>query len=189
MILSIEYFPTVEFFAIAAQNPTVFLESHENYCKQSWRNRCRILSANGPLDLNFPIIHDGASLITDVRVDYSTPWVQKTQRAISSAYYSSPFFEYYKDSLFAIMDEHPATLWELDMSIIEYLAKKIGLATQFLPTSEYSGEELVIHPKRESSYRPREYWQVFSRKFGFVPGLSVMDLLFNEGPNSLCILK
>ncbi|MCQ2174560.1 MAG: WbqC family protein [Bacteroidales bacterium] len=189
MILSIEYFPTVEFFAIAAQNPTVFLEAFEHYCKQSWRNRCRILSANGPLDLSFPVIHDGSSLITDIRVDYSTPWVRKTQRAISSAYDNSPFFEYYRDSLFALMDERPATLWELDMSLIHYFAGKIGLKTEFLPTSGYEGEDRVIHPKKASDYKPREYWQVFSGKFGFVGGLSVMDLLFNEGPESLCILK
>lgn len=189
MVLSIEYFPTIEFFAIAARNSIVYLEAHEHYCKQSYRNRCRILSANGPMDLNFPIVHDGSTLITDIKVDYSTPWVVKTERAISSAYCSSPFFEYYRDSLFDILDSHPATLWELDMSIIRYFASKIGLAVDFLPTGTYSGEDIVLHPKSASVYITPKYWQVFSYKFGFVPGLSVMDLLFNEGPNSLCLIK
>ena len=185
MVLSTEYFPTVEFFAIAAQNSTVFLEAHESYRKQTYRNRCTILSANGKLDLNFPIIHDGSSLITDIKVDYSTPWVVKTQRAISSAYDSSPFFEYYKDAVFAVLDSHPQKLWDLNMELIRLFALKLGLAVEFLPTTSFIGEEHVISPKVESAYKGQEYYQVFSHKFGFVPGLSVMDLLFNEGPNAV----
>lgn len=185
MVLSTEYFPTVEFFAIAAQNSTVFLEAHESYRKQTYRNRCTILSANGKLDLNFPIIHDGSSLITDIKVDYSTPWVVKTQRAISSAYDSSPFFEYYKDAVFAVLDSHPQKLWDLNMELIRLFALKLGLAVEFLPTTSFIGEEHVISPKVESAYKGQEYYQVFSHKFGFVPSLSVMDLLFNEGPNAV----
>lgn len=189
MVLSTEYFPTVEFFAIAAQNSTVFLEAHENYRKQTYRNRCTILSANGKLDLNFPVIHDGSSLITDVKVDYSTPWVSKTQRAISSAYDNSPYFEYYKDAVFAVLDSHPQKLWDLNMELIRLFTRKLGLVTEFLPTDSFVGEQYVISPKVESAYAGREYWQVFSHKFGFVGGLSVMDLLFNEGPNALSVLK
>lgn len=189
MVLCTQYFPTVEFFAIAAKNPTVFLEAHENYCKQSWRNRCRILSANGPMDLNFPIVHNGAKLITDIRVDYSTPWVTKTRRAIDSAYYNSPFFEYYRDGIFGILDSQPEKLWDLNLRLMEHFARKIGLKVDFLPTQEYLGEDVTIHPKKPSAYAARPYWQVFSQKFGFVPGLSVLDLLFNEGPNSVCILE
>lgn len=189
MVLCTQYFPTIEFFAIAAENSVVFLEANEHYCKQSWRNRCRILSSNGPVDLNFPIVHDGKKLITEVLVDYSTPWVQKTEKALESAYYSSPFFEYYMDDLFAILDSHPATLWELDLKIIRFMATKMGIAVEFIPTSEFRGPSIEIHPKKASGYSCREYWQVFQEKFGFTAGLSAIDLLFNEGPNSLCILR
>lgn len=189
MVLSTEYFPTVEFFAVAAQNSTVFLEAHESYRKQTYRNRCTILSANGKLDLNFPIVHDGSSLITDIKVDYSTPWVAKTQRAICSAYDSSPFFEYYKDAVFAVLDSRPEKLWDLDLALIRLFAAKLGLSVTFRPTDSFLGETYVISPKVPSGYEGKEYYQVFGQKFGFVPGLSVMDLLFNEGPNSLCIIE
>ena len=247
MILSTAYFPPIEFFALLAENSVVYLEACEHYEKQSWRNRCRILTANGPMDLRVPVVHSGDLFHTpvkDVRVDYSTPWVARTEYAIESAYCSSPFFIYYKDELFAILDSHPGTLWELDLKLIDFFIRKIGLATIVVPTSEYvpsgsmvpcrtslrsshrcaalavppftwsraatvpqatvlpegmaSTERTIpleedyrgrIHPKKPSGYVGRPYWQVFREKFGFVDGLSVMDLLFNEGPESLCYLK
>ena len=291
MILSTAYFPPVEYFAILARYSVVYLEAHENYVKQSYRNRCRILTANGVEDLRFPIVHDGAKLITEVKVDYKTPWVRQTEYAIDSAYYSSPFFEYYRDSLFAILDSHPETLWELNGRITAYFLAKTGLSTEIRSTSAFgvpatagscpgvasaslhpsqadawpppvyettgghgpavdtpsradccgqgvvssgplplrgplplpgggigscngnclmpSGAKLpdpvsqsgtadqwlredmreAIHPKREPVMRNSEYWQVFKEKFGFVPNLSVMDLLFNEGPESICYLR
>ena len=202
MVLTAAYFPPVEYFAVLAGYSAVYMEAHEKYQKQSWRNRCRILTANGPMDLNFPIVHDGARLITDIKVDYSTPWLHKTEYAIESAYWSSPFFEYYRDGLFAILDSHPETLWSLDIQLTDYFCAKIGICPEIRPTERFvlPGEcdadyglpeedrRYSIHPKIESGYVPREYWQVFRGKFGFVPGLSVMDLLFNEGPESICYL-
>lgn len=192
MILATAYFPPIEFFACLAENSVVYLEAHEHYQKQSWRNRCRILSANGPLDLRVPVLHSADLFHTpvkDVEVEYSTPWVAQTEYAIESAYFSSPFFVYYKDELFSILDSHPSTLWELNSRIIDFFCRKIGMEPQIMPTDHYMGELHDIHPKRRSSYVGKEYWQVFKDKFGFVPGLSIMDLLFNEGPESLCYLK
>lgn len=181
--------PPIEYFARLAEYSVVYIEAHESYVKQSWRNRCRILSATGPLDLRVPVLHDGARLITDIRVEYSTPWVGRTEYAIDSAYYSSPFFEYYRDGLFAILDSHPETLWELDMRLTEWFCSKLGLGVELCPTEDFTGEALDIHPKHPSSYVDRPYWQVFRDKFGFTPGLSVLDLLCNEGPESICYLK
>ena len=192
MVLSTAYFPPVEFFALLAQDSIVHLEACEHYVKQSWRNRCRILTAEGPMDLRVPVVH-GEDLyhtpITDVLVDYSTPWLQRTKYAIDTAYYSSPFFEYYRDELFGILDSRPATLWDLNLRLIDFFCRKIGLATVVDRTSEYVGADVELHPKKPSGYVGRPYWQVFGDRFGFVPGLSVMDLLFNEGPESVCYLK
>lgn len=188
MVLSTAYCPPIEFFALLARNSVVYLEAHEHYCKQSWRNRCRILTSTGVMDLNFPVIH-GADLfhtrITDVRVDYSTDWVRRTEYAIETAYYSSPFFIYYRDELFGIFDAAPERLWDLNMALILFFCRKIGIAPEFRLTEEFKGPDPDLSPKRSSSYVGRQYWQVFKNKFGFVPNLSVMDLLFNEGPESL----
>ena len=190
MTLDIAYFPPVEYFSILAKYSSVYLDTSGNYQKQSYRNRCHILTANGPMDLRFPVIHDGERKITGIRVDYSTPWVRATEYAIESAYSSSPFYVYYKDELFSILDSNPVTLWELDYLIISFFCRRIGIPEPVVGVPEgIASEKVEIHPKKPSSYIGREYWQVFREKFGFVPDLSVMDLLFNEGPESLCYLK
>ena len=178
------------------------MEACENYQKQSWRNRCRILTSNGPENLNVPVVHENGTFalpIREIRVEYTTPWVQRTERAIESAYSSSPFFIYYKDELFAILDSHPATLWELNRRLIDFFCTKIGIAPEIRETESFDAAwaedyRALIHPKRANTILrdlglERPYWQVFKDKFGFVPGLSIMDLLFNEGPESLCWLR
>ena len=195
--LTIAYFPPIQYFALLAKYPSVRLEACENYQKQSWRNRCRILTAGGPQDLNFPVRHRNGTFslpVREIEVDYSTPWVLKTERCIDAAYRSSAYFEYYREPLFAILDAQPRTLWELDLEIIRFLMGKFGLKTEIVPTEEYAADHVDIHPKRPDSILQelgleRPYYQVFSDRYGFVSGLSAMDLLFNEGPGALEYLR
>ena len=192
-VLTIAYFPPIEYFALLAKYSSVYIEACENYQKQSWRNRCRILAAGGPQDLNFPVKHRGGTFslpIREIEVDYSTPWVLKTERCIDAAYRSSAWFDYYRDPLFAILEAHPRTLWELDLEILRFLMLKFGLKTELIPTEGYVADPVDIHPKRPNAILrefglERPYYQVFSNRHGFVPGLSVMDLLFNEGPGAM----
>lgn len=212
MLLSVAYFPPISWFAAVAESFTlspdgvnaskVYLEACENYQKQSWRNRCRILTANGPENLLVPVVHQGGTFklpIKEIRIDYSEPWVTRTERAISSAYDTSPFFEHYRDGVFSILESRPELLWDLDIALIRYFLDKIGIAADIRFTTEYSKtapDDLreAIHPKRPDSILERldlgkPYFQVFSCKYGFQRNLSVMDLLFNEGPDSISYLK
>lgn len=218
MLLSTAFFPPLSWFAAAAEdwgrivasNPSsvcdVYLEAHENYCKQSYRNRCIIASANGPEAISVPVVHEGDIFhtpIINIKVDYEDPWVKKAKRAIESAYSTSAYFEYYKDDIFAILDSGIPTLWDLNLAIINFFIKKIRLGIRIVPTTTFVipdqqgryGKDYrnVIHPKKENTILEdmnleKPYFQVFAGKYGFQSDLSVMDLLFNEGPQSLLYL-
>lgn len=180
----------MEYLALLARYSSVYVEACENYQKQSWRNRCRIAAADGAQDLHFPVRHRGGSFslpIREIEVDYSTPWVVKAERCIETAYRSSAYFDYYRDPFFAILDARPRTLWELDLRILHFLLEKFGLRTELIPTERFAPEHVDIHPKRPNTILrdlglERPYYQVFADRHGFIPGLSAMDLLFNEGP-------
>ena len=180
----------------------VRLEACENYQKQSYRNRCYILAGDGVQMLQVPVSHRAEERgISSVLVDYSTPWIVRTQRALDTAYETSAYYEYYRDELFALLDARPRTLWELNLSTIRFLLDKIGIACELeptkgfvLPDTEADDYRYAIHPKREDSVLgdlglDRPYFQVFrDRMGGFTPRLSALDLLFNEGPDSLSVL-
>ena len=198
----------------------VWLEACENYQKQSFRNRCYILAGDGPQMLQVPVAHShtadilpSASLrdpvranaterVSSIRVDYSTPWVVRTQRALDTAYKTAAYYEFYRDELFALLDAAPSTLWELNLSSIRFLLKNIGISCVLEPTRSFAAPDSVaddyrfsVHPKRPDTVLQdmgldRPYYQVFRDSMGgFTPGLSTLDLLFNEGPDSLLWIR
>ena len=190
----------------------VYIEACENYQKQSYRNRCRFYGAEGVQTLSFPIVHEGGTHkqpISEIKVDYSTPWLQQHQKAIISAYRTSAYFEYYMDEFFAIYAEKPERLIDLNTSLLRFLLDKTGIAADIRFTSKYSREAVVnddkdiifcsdlretIHPKRPNDILAtleleKPYFQVFAQKHGFRSDLSAIDLLFNEGPDSVVYLK
>ena len=181
----------------------VYVEACENFQKQSYRNRCRFYAADGVQTLSFPILHDGGTHkqpVADIRIDYSKPWVLQHKRAIVSAYGMSAYFDYYKDELFAILDSQPEKLLDLNLALLRFFIEKIGLKVDLRLTEDYVKEtdcedlREVIHPKKDNDVLRRlglekPYFQVFAQKYGFKSDLSVMDLLFNEGPDSILYLK
>lgn len=232
-LLTTAYFPPVSYFAAIAEDmeglvkftggdrksvlpsplssSVVYIEAQENYQKQSYRNRCHFYAADGMQALSFPVIHDGGTHrhpVSEVRIDYSKPWRLQHKRAITSAYRTSAYFEYYQDELFEILDSGAERLIDLNTQILRFFIAKIGLKVDLRMTDSYSPygitdegcgaicEDLreAIHPKRPDRILERyglekPYFQVFSEKHGFIPNLSIMDLLFNEGPDSILYLK
>lgn len=217
LLLSTAYFPPIEYLAAIANecrfNPgmtvvepaVVYIEACEHYVKQSWRNRCRFYAADGAQTLNFPVRHeDFGKPISQMRIDWKTDWLTRHERAIISAYRTSPYFEYYQDELFAILDSRPELMLDFNTRILKFFLRKTGIPADIRFTSEWEAVTIeghkvtdlreAIHPKRPNSILKdlgveKPYWQVFSPKYGFIPGLSIMDLLFNEGPDSICYLK
>lgn len=200
-VLSTAYFPPVEYFMAAAMTGSILIEAQESYVKQSYRNRCRIYACGGVLSLTVPVsMPENSRGISMAVVDYSKPWLQQHERAIVSAYRTSAFFEYYQDDIFPILESRPAGLLDLNMALTLRLLDLLGIRCSVSLTEEYRqsyGPEFLdlrdaLHPKKTAPEifrdRLRPYYQVFSAKFGFIPGLSAVDLLFNEGPDALSYL-
>lgn len=191
-LLSTAFFPPVEYFSLIAGGEAC-IDASENYTKQSWRNRLRFLSVEGAEDFTVPVVHGGSRRIGDIMVDWSTPWLHRLEYALETAYGSSPFFEYYRDSLFALLEKRPEALLQLNSSALDWTLESLQLPfsseTLYAAAEDFAETQVVdlrdrIHPKRPSLLPEKPHYQVFSERYGFVSGLSALDLIFNEGPES-----
>ena len=252
VLLATAYFPPIGYVAAIANEcrfnlgktevepAVVYIEACEHYAKQSWRNRCRFYAADGAQTLSYPVCHeDFGKPISRMRIDWKTDWLTRHKRAIVSAYRTSPYFEYYQDELFAILDARPELMLDFNTDILRFFLRKAGVPAELRFTKEWvapandsctppshstlTGGSLAgsqkspntlqdasevtfpdgmaaldlreaIHPKRPDAILrdlglSKPYWQVFSPRHGFIPNLSIMDLLFNEGPDSISYLK
>ena len=197
--LSTAYLPPVEYFALLLSENAA-IEREERYQKQSYRNRTVIMNGNGALNLIIPTVHDGRmGIVKDVRIEYVTPWQRAHWRSIESAYNNTPYYLYYKDALKPFYEREFEFLFDFNLQLTQTLMKLLRLDCEIRTTTEFSpyinnDPRLLIHPKqaRREDYPFRlktPYYQVFEDKFGFVPNLSVIDLLFNEGPQAATYLR
>jgi hypothetical protein len=200
VLLSTAYFPPAEYFFLIAHSPKVVIEKWENYHKQTYRNRCRILGANGPLMLTVPVLRGSfhKTPLRDLEIDNSRRWRDLHLRSITSAYATAPFFEYYYDAISTVISRPFRFLLDLNAEALVSMTNAIGLSTEISFSEEFMEEGIlaedfryIISPKEPSSvtgftYMP--YMQVFSERFGFVPGLSIIDVLLNNGPGTGSLL-
>jgi len=183
-------------------NGPVTIEQYDHYTKQTYRNRCRILGANGVINLVIPVVkrHGKKTLMKDVKVDYDTDWQRVHWHSIYSSYASAPFFEFMEDHYQPLYKKKYTFLFDLNTDLLHaaldllQIKKPIFTSEQFIPKEPGADLADAIHPKKEFSHSEREfspspYHHVFTDRHGFCPDLSIIDLLFNEGPNAATILK
>jgi len=199
IILSTAYFPPVEYFFFLNHSKNVLIDSFENYQKQTYRNRCIIYGSNGPLSLVIPVIKTNKpkTIFKDILISYDEDWQKVHWRSISAAYNSSPFFLYYQDDILKILEKKHRFLIDLNNELLMKLLDLTNIDTSISQASSYikDPEELdlrnTISPKNkiQEILNYPSYIQVFDDKHGFISNLSILDLLFNEGPNTLEYLK
>ena len=207
ILLSSAYLAPIQYFTKLVHYEQIFMEYCESYLKQSYRNRTVILTSNGLLHLSIPVA-DGPGAkgpIRDLKLSYAQPWQLMHWRGISSAYNNSPFFEYYADDLAPFYHEKKwKYLFDFNQEIQNCILKAINLKVAIALTNEYFPQGEVpdnmddfrysIHPKMakqgaDDHFIPTSYTQVFHEKWGFVPNLSILDLLFSEGPETMSHLR
>jgi len=200
-LLSSAYFPPVIFFSEIAHSQKNILDISENYEKQSYRNRCRILGSNGVQALSVPVkkFSSGKTCIKDIRVDYSQDWQTVHRRAIAAAYSKSPFYEFYIHAFEPFFSREYEFLWDLNLDIIQTvfaeLEEQMNLKIDSFDANideNYTDLRHIIHPKKEQHsptlHANRPYTQVFFDRFDFIPNLSILDLLFNKGSETFLYL-
>jgi len=200
LLLSTAYFPPASYFSLIARSTKVFIESEENYHKQTWRNRCLIMGPNGPLPLVIPVLRGSfhKTAIRDLRIDNGRRWRELHLRGITAAYAAAPFFEFYIDIIAGVISKPHTYLLDLNNEGLEAVCTATGLTAQTCYTGCFEPEgsrendyRYLITPKKElqiPGYRDLPYTQVFGERHGFIPGLSIIDMLLNNGPGTRALL-
>lgn len=204
-IIENQLFPCIDFIKILVKAKHIRIDAYEHFQKMSFRNRFIIAGANGLVNLTIPVAggREQRTLITDIEINANTNWAIKHWRSISSAYSKAPFFDFYADEIKTMLFNEDKNLFNFNCFIINKISKLLTINCHIDFTDEYIMPNLAL-AKGEIDYRNtllprnfqvnRENWrpkysQVFEERLGFQPNLSILDLLFCEGPNSINLLE
>ena len=201
VLLSSAYFAPIQWYQKLNRYDSCLIEQHDNFVKQTYRNRCVIASANGPQTLSIPVekFERLKCPMKDVRISDHDNWRHQHWNALQSSYGESPFFEYYEDDIRPFFERKWDFLFDFNWEITLKLCELIDIMPCMCRTATYQKEaphgtadfREVIRPKHpgiDTNFVPRRYYQVYQQKFGFLSNLSILDLLFNEGNESVLYL-
>ncbi len=193
-IFPLFYLPPIEFFTkLQEHKHYLLLEKQEHFPKQTFRNRANIHSPNGKLDLIVPVIR-GSKIhtpIKDVKISYDFGWQRLHWMSMQTSYRSSAYFEFYEDDFAPFYEKKWTFLFDYNEELLQLLIRLLKLNISYAYTESYEKKypgladyRLSINPKQNSGYSAPAYFQVFEERNGFLPNLSSIDLLFNQGPQS-----
>ena len=195
-LLSSTYFGPVQWYQKLHRYDECLIERHESFIKQTYRNRMIIATTNGPLALTIPTNHDTSMAMKDIRISDHANWRHVHWNALLSAYGESPFFEYYQDDIRPFYEKKYEFLFDFNMEIMEKMIELLDIRPHVRVTDEYfpkKSDEFMdfrdaIRPKKplpDAEFTPERYYQVYEQKHGFLPNMSILDLLFNEGNEAI----
>ena len=198
VLLSTTYFGPIQWYQKLYRAEHVEIEQWESFQKQTYRNRCLIATANGVQALTVPVEHGDSPLIKDIRLSDHGNWRHLHWNALQSAYGESPFFEYYQDDIRPFFERHWTFLLDFNEEIRQKMCELIDIQPNVSYTEGFIPEESPLtsyrtaispkHPQDDPDFLPKRYYQVYEQKHGFLPNLSILDLLFNMGPESIFLL-
>ena len=203
VLLSSLYLAPVQYYSKLFRADKGIIEIHDNYQKQSYRNRCIIAAANGAMPLSVPIEKSETlkCKMKDIRIADHGNWQHLHWNAIISAYNSSPYFDYYRDDFSLFYEKKIDFLFDLNEQLRSLICQLLQIDIPVAYSTEFEEETAegvvdlreTIHPKRnwqetDSDFKAKPYYQVFAEKNGFIANASIIDLLFNKGNESRLFL-
>ena len=198
-LLQTTYFGPIQWYQKLYRYDHCLIEQYDSYQKQTYRNRCVIATANGLQALTMPVEGTGEKcLVKDLRISDHNNWRRIHWNALMSAYSESPFFDYYADDIHPFFEKRYDFLIDFNEAIRQKVCELMDIHPNVSYTSDFRHQTSDIvdfrevinakHPQADADFQPQRYWQVFEGKHGFQANLSVLDLLFNTGPESIFYL-